>query len=323
MPLFNYRALDGMGVKTRGTVDAVSKTVAMDVLSDRGLFVTRIGEEHTKEEKPAVRFLPFISPVSSNEIVMLNRRLATLIGSDIPMVESLKATTNQVENRAFRRILEQVTEDVKQGHSLSNALSKHPRVFPDLMISMVRVGETGGILSSVLGQLADFTEKDKEIKAEVKTALAYPALVLTLAIATVIFLMTFILPRLAEFFMGMRVSLPLPTIMLLSISTFIQRYAVYVFIPFVVLLIGLVKWVRTSKGKRFYDSISVGIPFLGGLKRKSAIARFCRSLGALVRGGVPLMEALDVVKHILNNVPLQEALDRVQERVRKGDTMSR
>ncbi|HUT24783.1 MAG TPA: type II secretion system F family protein [Sumerlaeia bacterium] len=324
MPEFMYRALDAAGARMGGTMSAASRATAMNDLAAQGLFVTRIAETKGEEDRAGGKWrLPFVSAVPQSEMVLLIRRLATLVGSGIPLVESLKAIAGQIESPVLRHAMGDVKEDVQQGQGLSHALSKHPRIFSQMTISMVRVGETGGILPLVLEQLADFTERDREIRGEVKTALAYPCLVLALAAAVVVFLMTAIVPKLEALFSGMRASLPVPTVMLLAMSSFAQRHGWLCLLALLAGGVGTTYWLRTERGAAAYDRARLRIPVLGNLIRRTAIGRFSRSLGALVRGGVPLMEALDVVKHIMSSNTMTQAIDRMQACVRRGDSMAR
>lgn len=324
MPEFAYQAMDSAGARARGTVSAASQTLAMEQLEGRGLFVTRIKEDKTKEKEARGPWtLPFLPVVSSNELTLMVRRLATLVGSGIPLVESLKAIANQVGSPVFRRVLTDVKEQVQRGQSLSHAFSHHPRVFPEIMVAMVQVGETGGILHTVLEQLADFSERDREIRSEVLSAMAYPILVLVLAVATVALLMTTVVPKIGLMFEGSKVLLPLPTVVLLAVSGFLKRFGLYFLLVTAILAVTLFKAFRTHRGRAFFDRAKLRFPLIGALIRRTSISRFSRSLGALVRGGVPLMEALDVVKRVLNSPAMTHAIERMQERVRKGDPMAR
>jgi general secretion pathway protein F len=324
MPEFAYQAMDSAGARARGTLSAASRATAMEQLEGRGLFVTHIEEEKSAEEGERRRWaLPFVPVVSSNELTLMVRRLATLIGAGIPLVESLKALSTQVESPAFRHILSEVKEEVQRGQPLSRAFSHHPHVFPEIMVAMVQVGETGGILSTVLEQLADFSERDREIRSEVLSAMAYPVLVLVLAIATVGVLMTTVVPKIGLMFAGSKVLLPTPTVVLLAVSGFFKSYVLYILGVVVVAGIAFLRYVRTERGRLAFDSAKLQLPLIGKLTRRTAIARFSRSLGALVRGGVPLMEALNVVKRVLNSAAMTRAIERMQERVRKGDPMAR
>lgn len=320
MALYRYQAVDRDGKRVKGTHEAVCREAALDhLLSAQSLFVTTI--EETAAKRGARPWANFGARVGTMDLVLFYRRLSTLIASDIPIVESLNAIETQTENQAFGNVVGQVKEDVRHGKGLSEALAKHPRVFPEIMVSMVRVGETGGILPPVLDQLAEFTERDNEVRTEVKTALAYPAVVLTMAAGTVAFLMLSVVPRLTVMFEGFAVTLPWPTRVLMAMSNFVGAYGFALLAGIVVLLAVIAKILRTPKGREGFDAWSLRAPLYGRVLTKTLLARFSRSLGALLQGGVPLMEALDVVKRVLGNVLLTNAIERVKERVRKGESL--
>lgn len=323
MPLFRYQALDTHGNRVSGLHESSTREAAIDQLADRHLFVTRLEQGKERQRREWRQLLFFLPPVSTSDLVLFNRRLSTLLASDIPLLESLKAIHNQTSNPEFKTILGTVAEDVRGGKSFSKALEAHPRAFPELMISMVRVGESGGILAPVLNELAEFTERDNQIRTDVRTALAYPSLVLLLALGTVIFLLATVIPRLTRLFEGMRITLPLPTRILMAVSEFFTAYG-WILIPgLLIAIVAGVRITRTRSGKTAIDRFKLKLPVFGGLVRKSTIARFSRSLGALVKGGVPLMEGLDVVNRVLGNEVLSESVERVKECVRKGDSMAK
>lgn len=318
---FKFQAIDANGRKTTGICEAASRQAALDQLARAQTFVVRL-EEATGTG--AGLQLPNFFPAASNaDLVLFYRRLSTLIASDIPLLESLNAIEGQMSNPRFRAILADVKEDVRQGASFSHALSRHPRTFPELMVSMVRVGEAGGMLGPIVEQLAEFTERDNEIRGEVKAALAYPIVVLILAIGTVGFLLMTVVPKLTSMFEGMRVNLPAATRFLVSTSEFLTGWGLLMFPAFLIVAFIFHRYTRTPNGRVVWDRAKLRIPLVGDLVRKSTIARFARSLGALVHGGVPLMEGLDVVKRVLSNEVLTQAVDRVQERVRKGEGLTR
>lgn len=323
MPEYTYKALDKGGRHQEGSVTAVSEVAAMGSLEDKGLFVTKLDAGNGATPAASGRAkVTFFRRVPTSEFVLVIRRLATLSASGIPLMESLKAISTQTESPVFREILHEVSDDVANGRTFSKALSKHPDVFPELVVSMVQVGETGGMLGSVLEELADFTERDREIRAEVTGAMAYPVLVLLLAIGTMIFLMTSAVPKLAMMFGDMQVTLPLPTVILLNTHEVLKNHGVKILFALLAAAVVGFRFLRTEQGRTLVDQIKPRIPIFGGLIRRSSIARFSRSLGALLKGGVPLLEALDVVKRLMNNRMMTDAVERVRERMRKGGSMA-
>lgn len=324
MAAYRYQALDASGRRISGMEEAATAEEAMSALEIRKLFVTRIEEAgRAGEVSLKSRILFFLPPASSMDLVLFYRRLATLVASDIPLLESLSAIHGQTEKPEFRAVLNDIKERVRGGASFSEALNRHPRVFPELMVSMVRVGETGGILAPVLEELADFTERDNEIRNEVRTALAYPVLVFLLALGTVVFLLLKVVPRISILFEGMNAALPIPTRVLMAASDVVTGYGVYILIGLVAAGIGVYKYSKSNSGKERLDGLKLYMPVIGPLLRKAAIARFSRSLGAILHGGVPLMEGLIVVDRVIGYVPLSQAVERIMDSVRKGDSLAR
>ena len=321
MPVFSYTALDGKGAHVSGSLSAESLARAMESLERERIYVLEIDASDEAKAAPARR--GGWAHIPERERVMMIRRLATLVSADIPIVQCLEAISTQVESAQFGRVLTEIQEEVKQGKSLSAAMAMHPRVFPRLVVAMVHVGETGGFLSPVLDQLADLLERDRAVRGEVLGALIYPARVMSLAVGTVAVLMTTIVPRLSTMFTSMHTTLPLPTRMLLWLSGAVDRVGFGVLIVILASVAGLVLWRRTAGGRASLESFRLRLPLFGTLLRKAAIARFSRALSALLAGGVPLMEALDVVKEVLASPLLTAAVSRMQERVRKGDPLAR
>lgn len=320
---FQFTAIDRDGKKIRGVREARSRDSVIEELERENLVVTRIEEAAEDAESSGLSIkLPGLRRVSSMDLVLFNRRLATLTASGIPLMESLQAISNQVENDEFRKTLSNVTDRVRHGASFSEALEAHPGLFPELMIAMVRVGETGGILAPILEQLADFTERDAEVRGEVAAALAYPAIVVLLAVATVVFLLSTIVPKLATMFESMEAQLPLPTQILMATSALVTGYWPILVMAALALAGSFVYITRTPAGREFLDRAKLSVPVAGAVIKKSMIARFARSLGALVKGGVPLMEGLRVVNRVLNNQVLSLSVDRIMDAIRRGDSLT-
>jgi type II secretory pathway component PulF len=325
MPLFAYKAVDGGGKTVQGSVNAASKGAALDHLTSLGVFATDVSEQRvaSADKGSSGNFrLPFMPKVSANELVLFIRRLSTLVDADIPLIKCLDTLSERIESATFRVVVDDVKENVRHGLSFSQALAKHTDVFPELMISMVKVGETGGILGTVLEQLADFAEHDREVRSEVRMAMAYPAFIIVFALLIVVFLMVTVVPKLTALFEDMQGSLPLPTLVLITVSGFIKGNFWTLLGAFTLVVGGIVWFARTPQGRSVYDSVKLSIPLFGPLSAKTSIARFSRSLGALASGGVPLMEALDVVKDIMDNERMTQSVERMKDALRRGESIA-
>lgn len=323
MPVFAYKALDKSGKRAQGALSASSRNAAQDELARQGLFVTEIAEDANADVSVQAHAAGSTGSVSLSEMVLMLRRLATLVSAGIPLAECLKALSTQVESRSFKNIMTDIHNNVMDGQALSHAMARHPKAFSDMMVAMVRVGETGGILGQVLEDLADFAERDHEVRSEIVSAMIYPIILLLLAVGIVIFLLATAVPKMATMYVGMESALPTPTKILLGMSGFVTSHIPHC-LGVVVLLVVLGVWLKNSvQGERILDQIKIHLPLFGRLVRRSSIARFARSLSALLNGGVPLMEALDVVKRVLGSYVMNEAVSRIQEHVRTGNGLAR
>ncbi len=319
MQAYSYKALSSGGAPSDGSLVAANRREALDRLLSRGLHVLELREQEA--EKPvAPRGKLFRR--RGLRIVTVTRQLGTLCASGVPLVQSMNVLIEQAEDARSRAILSEILESVKAGSSLSDAMGKRRDVFPEIMISMVHMGEVSGTLDEVLARLAELFEKQAEIRGEVKAALAYPALVLLLGVASAAALITLVIPRLAVMFEGLGERLPLPTRILCGISEFFGAY--WWLIAVVILLAGLGAAAAARKpGFRLaWDRIKLRIPWAGKLICQAAIARFSRALGALVRADVPIVEALHVAQAAAGNRAISGAIRQMARQVQTGDSLA-
>lgn len=326
MPSFQYKAIDGSGASVKGVTEAETTVAVVESLLTKGLHCTdvRIAKgsspaAQASESAPSVSFGSRVSPL---EIALFLRQLSTLIDSDVPLMQSLSLLHRQSTNPLLHQILGAVIEDIKGGTDFSGALSKWPKTFSAMVVSMVRVGETGGVLGPILDQLADITEREQQTRSEVRAAMIYPVIVVLVGIVVVSILMVFVVPKLTATFLEMGAALPLPTEILISISTFAESYWWIVLGCCIAAFVALQIWRKTEKGGMAFDRIVLRIPLMGSLAKKAAISRFSRALGVLIGGGVPLLEALAVVKGVLDNAALSAVIDRATEGLKEGESLA-
>ena len=321
MPVFQYKALNLAGSRVRGVVESESAPLAVQALVRQGLYATEV---RAAEEAGASGLRQFrLKRISQIELVLFLRQLATLVNSDVSLVQSLSLLERQVSNVAFREIIGSVREEIQGGRDFSQALALWPRVFTPLIVSMVRVGETGGVLGPILEELAGITERDHQIRSEVRAAMVYPIVVVVVGVLVVGILMAFVVPKLTEVFMDMGGALPLPTRALLAISVAVRRYWWVVAFALGGLFLALRAWRATEEGRLRYDWMALRFPVLGDLARKASICRFARALGVLLSGGVPLLESLQVVKGVLANAALGKAIEQASSGLRQGGSLAR
>ena len=335
MGQFFYKAVDRSGGHVAGTIQAVDRRSAVVALADKGHFVTELGEE---AQKPGVkgdehvtldlsRFLKFGSrKVSSKDLLAMTSQLSTALRAGLPLMNGLELIREQQHKPAMKEMLGDLVEAVSSGQSLSEAMAKHKKVFSPLYISMIRVGETGGILDETSAQLAEILNRDEKIKTNMKNASAYPIFVLCVGLASVAIIITWILPKILATITGGVAVLPLPTRMLIAMSDFMKGLftTVYGWLAIAGAIAGLywlTRWTRGG-GRIKWDTFKLRIPVLGSVLRTIAVGRFARTLGALTKGGVIILEALSVVRDTLGNELLGREIDVVAEKVKRGEPLA-
>ncbi len=266
--------------------------------------------------------LPFKKKVKQRSIAIFTRQLATMIDAGLPLVQSLEILSSQQESKVFKEIIRQIREDVEGGSTFAGALKKHPVTFNDLYTNLVVAGEEGGILDNILTRLANYIEKAEALKKKVKSALIYPATIVGVAIFVVMILMIFVIPVFETMFKSAGQSLPLPTMIVLTLSKFIKKY-VFLFIPALFLLIYLFKkFYQTDRGKVMIDGLLLKLPVFGPLLGKVAVARFSRTLGTLVSSGVPILDGLTIVSRTAGNRTVENAILNARSSIREGETIA-
>ncbi|MFN0057966.1 MAG: type II secretion system F family protein [Planctomycetota bacterium] len=351
MQTFRYKAVAADGQAARGTLEASDRRGALDALSARGLFPSLL-ESTASDAAPAASTTTAIAPappspvravavetrakspavfdipagegrISRREISSFTRQMATLLGAIIPIPSALEGIAEQEQNAALKSLLTQAASDVRRGVSFSAALSSYPRHFPPLYISMVEVGEESGQLAPVLDDLGTYLEEQDAVRGEIKSAVAYPLLVMTLGVATTFVLLTFVMPRLLGLLDGMSDGLPAPTRALLALSAFFQSYWLALLGVVAVGTFAARAYFRTGPGALWWDRRKLRLPVLGKLFTAAALARFARTLGTLHRAGVSLLRALDIVRNTVGNRFLAAQVDFVAEEARGGDSLAR
>lgn len=332
---FAYKAVDKGGGHVSGTIEAPDRRGAVVALTDQGHFVTELIEQAKPRATlggvgltdELARLLRFRSQrVTGKDVLAITTQLSTALRAGLPLLTAIELIRKQQHKTGCRELLGDLAESVSTGHALSDAMAKHERIFSPLYISMIKVGETGGILEQTSSQLAEMLTREEKIKTNMKNASAYPLFVLTLGLASVIVVMTVILPRIISTLAADLSLLPLPTRILMSMSGFIKDLFTTPFgwIILAATIAGvytLRKWTRTE-GRLKYDAFKLRIPIMGSVLRTIAVGRFARTLGALTMGGVTILEALKVVRDTLGNELLGTEIDAVAEKVKRGEPLA-
>lgn len=331
MSAFRYQAVEASGAPVKGVIEAEDRKAALGLLGKRGLFpslletfdasteaATPVGE--TKKSWDAnIRFGPRIR---RKELTAFTREMGTLLGAAIPIPQALEGLGEQEENPALKEVVLRISESVRKGISLSTAMEEHPRVFSQLYVSMVRVGEEAGVLPKVMTDLADLLEHEDEVRSEVVAAVSYPVFVLGFGLLTVVVLLTVVLPRLFTMLQEMLPILPLPTLILLKVSSVLHQHWPSFLIAVVVVTVGLRRYVRSPQGAEVWDKSKLRLPVMGSVFRAAALSRFARTLGTLVRSGVSLLPALKIVEQTIGNLVLGKMIAQVAEETRGGDSLA-
>jgi len=332
---FSYKAVDKGGGHVRGTIEASDRRSAVVALANKGQFVTDLAEaakapSANGEEKAALdlsRFVRFGSRrISSKDILAITTQLSTALRAGLPLLNGLELIREQQHKVAMKEMLGELVNAVSSGQSLSEAMAKREKVFSPLYLSMIRVGETGGILDETSAQLAGILSRDEKIKTNMKNASAYPIFVLCVGLASVVIIITWILPTIIGTISETGALLPLPTRMMIGMSGFTKALLTKVYGWIILVLMGaglyyLIRWTRTE-GKIKWDTFKLRIPVLGSVLRTIAVGRFARTLGALTKGGVIILEALSVVRDTLGNELLGREIDAVAEKVKRGESLA-
>ena len=266
--------------------------------------------------------LPGGKKVKPRSIAIFTRQLATMIDAGLPLVQSLDILSSQQDHKVFKNIIREIREDVEGGSTFAGALKKHPSTFDDLYTNLVVAGEEGGILDNILNRLSSYIEKAEALKKKVKSAMIYPAVIVSVAILVVIILMMFVIPVFESLFKSAGQALPLPTLIVLAMSKIIQKYIV-VIIPAAILFVFLSrKFYKTEVGKTLIDRLTLKVPVFGMLLKKVAVARFARTLGTLVSSGVPILDGLLIVSRTAGNRTIETAILSARTSIREGETIA-
>lgn len=336
MANFEYRALDAQGTETTGVIAADDENDAVSQLRRNGLYPTQVVEQGkgslggSRRARSLSRSKGKSSVggrkggrINAKTLMLFTRQLATLIDSGLPLLRGLTVLGKQEPNPVLKRTINSLSEAVQAGGTFSESLALHPRIFNKLYVNMVKAGELGGVLELVLTRLADYQEKAQKLKNKIVSAMIYPVIVLTIAVAIMIFLLLFIVPKFETIFNDMLRGAPLPLVtrIVTGASKFVGHNILWIAGGVTIVVVGYRLWVGTKKGRHAVDRMKITLPVIGDIQRKSAIARFSRTLGTLVTSGVPILQALNITKETAGNVVIEESIARVHDAVKEGESI--
>jgi type IV pilus assembly protein PilC len=319
MAAFVFRAVDLAGVPARGEVDAESKQAVSDQLKARGLIVLDIAAKKGSKELT----LSFFERVKARDLTIMTRQLATMVSSGVTILRALYVLEEQTESKMLKQALVAIRKDVEAGLPLSDAFERHPKVFNPLYVAMVRSGETGGMLEDALLRTADQLEKEDALRRQVRSAMVYPTVVISFALVILLALVAFIVPVFAKVFKDFGGKLPGLTQVTVGISHFVTGRWYLLIVGTFLAVFGFLKWKKSKTGRPQWDKFRLRVPMkIGDVVQKVALARWSRTLAALVHAGVPILQAIDITGKTAGNVVVERAMASVQDSVKRGGTIS-
>lgn len=327
MPVYRYTGINEKGKKLAGVVDAENERAARNKLRRQNVFPTVVAIEGGRAGvraigKREVKFAALFQGVKTADLALMTRQMASLLQANIPLVDALNALIDQTEQPKLRSVLSTIRERVTSGSKFSDALKEHPKIFGDLYVNMVNAGESSGMLEQVLGRLADVTEATAKLRAKIIGAMLYPIIMGVVGIAMLVGILTFVIPRITAMLIDMGAELPLPTKIVVGLSNLLLNWWP-LFVGFII--VGVVvfrRWVRTEKGRESFDRRCLTLPVMGKLFRLMTIARFSRTLGTLLRSGVPMLTAMDIVRNVVENRILRRIVETTRDAVKEGSPLA-
>jgi general secretion pathway protein F len=325
MPVFEYKALNQAGKAVQGLREADSPKTLRATLRREGVFLTEVlGEQQVKAQQArevnVKRWV--LGRVSAEDLAIATRQLAVLVHAGIPLVDSLTALVEQVDKEKLKRVLGDVKQRVNEGSTLADALALHPRVFGDLYVNMIRAGEHSGALEIVLTRLADFTESQARLRSKILGTMAYPAAMMIIGSIVLGILFTVVIPKVTKIFEDTKATLPWMTRALMAFTGFVTDFWWAILAALVAAVWGFLRWKRTPAGKARWHRFVLTVPVFGRLIRIVAIGRFARTLSTLLKSGVPLLTAMDIVKNVVGNVRLAEVIEQARDAIREGESIA-
>jgi len=317
---FNYKAKTKQGEIQSGVIEASSNEAAIEILQRHDLIVIFL--QGTSDIPFYARSLKFFQRVKTKELTMFYRQLAILFEADVSPLESLRILGEQTKNSLFKDLIFKVEKDVKGGEPISQAMAKHPKVFSPFYINVIKAGEVTGKLHDVLKYLANHAEKEYNLTHKVKGAFTYPIAILSMFIIVGTLMMIYVVPQLTSMLMDLGGELPLSTKILIGISDFLKKWILLVIIAVIALIVGIIKFKKTEKGKMFFDVLKLNFPISKTFSRKMYLSRFAENFKTLLKGGIPILQALDITAKVMGNKVYEKIIIEAKEKVRTGETIS-
>ncbi|NNF09404.1 MAG: type II secretion system F family protein [Acidimicrobiia bacterium] len=319
---FEYRARDKSGKVIEGEIEGSSREAVVKALRDRGAVPLSVDAASTGALQMEINIPGLSDRIKSKDVAVFSRQFATMINAGLSLLRSLSVLEEQTQSKPLAKIIGEVRRDVERGVGLSAALEKHPKAFSTLYTSMVRAGEAGGVLDDTLLRLASALENQVALRSKIKSAMAYPVVVLSMVAMVVLAMLVFVVPIFQDLYAGAGGELPVPTKILIGGSDLLKGFWFIVFPAMGAAVWGFRRWINTPSGRHLWDSFKLRMPVFGGVVHKTAISRFSSTLGVLLRTGVPILQAMEIVRDVAGNAIVSDAVADVAKSVKDGDSLA-
>jgi type IV pilus assembly protein PilC len=317
---YQYKVRDPQGIMRSGELEAENRNLVVQKLLAQGFFVLSI--EEVKQSKEIKFDFSFGGTVKTRELVVFTRQLSTMMAAGLSILRSFSILGEQTDNKKLKTAILEIRDDIESGTALWESMAKHPKIFSGVFISMIRAGEVGGVLDTVLIRLGEHLERESEINSKVKSASVYPTMISIFAVLMVFGIITFVMPTFTSMFASAGVALPAPTRILLGLGLFLKKYIILVIVGVFLIVFLLKKWGTTTAGRYFYDNLFLHLPVLGGTISRIVVARFASTMGTLVKSGIPVLQALEVVEDVVGNVVIAGAIRKARASIKEGETIT-
>ncbi len=321
MPNFVYRAKKANAETQEGQIVAMTREEAVEKINQMGLIPVTVEESSGSAAKRRSSTVLKGGKVKSKELYLFSRQLVNLLKSRVPILRALELVGSQIKNDYFRGIVDGIRASVRGGRSFSDCLAEYPQIFSHLYVTMVKAGEEGGSLHVTLGDVAGYLQRQNELSSKVKTAMAYPLLMMMVGMGTVYFILTKVMPKIAGLFSNLNQSLPMATIIVMKVSKFLIDWSWGIFVGLIVIIFSFRKWAQSNAGKTSLSQIQLGLPFFGQFILAVEMARFCQTLSLLLKSGVPIVRALKLSAPVVGNELIQNQLFKCQEELLAGRSL--
>lgn len=323
MPVFEYKGLNQTGKSVRGTIDADNSRTAKNRLKKDGIYVVELKDKTKNEKKGRSKKAVASRSVNVSDLSLFTRQLASLLKANVPLVDSLQAVSEQIENEMLSNVVADIKNSVNEGGSFSKGLAKYPKVFDKIYISMCEAGEMSGTLDVILMRLAEFTESQAELQAKVRSALMYPVLMVVFSLLLLAGLFIYVIPQIVVVFESApELKLPWYTLWVIGFSGFLVNYWHVIAITIVLSYVIFRNWRNSENGRKQWDAISLELPVFGKINRIVAVSRFARTLSTLLTGGVPMLTAMGIVRNVVGNETVASAIDIARDNISEGESIA-